>query len=985
MIEDKNIPEEKENKSTKSDDKPTPDPLVGAVNTYLSSFTVEGSEEEKAIAQANLGRVMSRDMHLVNGDYLTDDLKKANQEAWLNLSEATDKARNFYQKFDELNKLKLELENTDVSKFLFYSDDDKYNKKIEKYNTDSKSLQAERAMFDEVSNELIFLSQSLLTKDKSVNEIEFNINFDTYDLENGVEFRSNGSLAEFDQAKDRFASSVNKKTAMSYYSTDDYLNFNLGRINNDFKFKTSHIFSTILEKSFARLNAKTVSDIDVKNPANLESLVLGILNFTSKSTAKTSGVDLSAIKTELDNAGNLAEKNNIMLTHKDDLQKVMQNMQPVELRKLYESTSDLFNDPYYFKDNQQDFFYNNVPLEIKDIDQYETIISDMDKQAHVQYQSKVIVDYEAKLNYLSLPKDARPEDFKVPSPMESYELFMNKYFVENLYNEDGSKNSLDQIMKKFESEFNEEISLSRESFRNPDFSNLSFMETGYGGGRLQTAEDLINYEILQSDDKIRTVDDKKLQKELKRLQKKYEKSPLPDDIIYFAEKDDEGNLYYATEVVNRDDEGKVIDSRGGVPITNSTDVKRIQNSLRTKDEIEQLIEDDLREYEFRTAGEQAPGKAEDLIKNAAIDVFAAAQENMYTGEAGMDYEDQLKQKEFGFWDNFQLAWNIGTQTVITPKAWFDPAERNLLTASEIEKFGRSRYPQTEDLRRKNKTYLDVLTGSEDPGMGINNVRTSTYQVFTEINTGLQKELNNVKLESVFPNSPYAGKGGSGDFGTMNSASPFGGINMTQSIVKNYKDINMSKPNTEKTKAVNNLIEIFSNSLDDIVVVRGKLNYSGIKSKDRESSDEAFTSFKELFSSTNENVELNYYPVAVELGSSAYEITFNTKTATGFGKRTFTIYADSEKMAQSGDRFAEQEFVNTDYQALNVRGGWNFSNLDTPDVRNNKILIGDKNNITWNYEDRDGKKYTDTLPVKFNSQTTIDELGLYIKTMLELED
>lgn len=968
--------------------------LTPAVNAHFALYEFKGTEEEIAVQQLNLNKILARDKQLVSGKYLTEDLKTSNPKAYDYLLDATTRAKNFYLEYDKLIKekdyiekrkkiipYKRDLLNTQEEINIFNNEITELDKRINSYSSNWNSLFGEdasktsnKSLYDGIGD-IINLAEIDLSKDKSYNDINFAFDIDTYELLDGKTYRSRGSLDEFD-ILERSTMDVGLNTFKTKFSTFDELSANIQAVGETFKDDALPIFSKIFEKSFSRLNAKNVLDVDVQNPANLESLVLGIFNFTSASTAQISGVDLSSIKTELDNAGSVAEKNNIMLTYKSDLQKVMQNMQPAELQKLYESTENLFNNSFYFENNsQKDDFYNKLPTEIGNINEYNDFYEIIENQAAVQYRTEVNAIYQNTVeNIVNQNEDSEKLD-----PRDYYELFMTNYFANNLFT-DNKKNTLGEIMKMFEAEYKEEINDSKALMQNLDFKELRFIETGSGGGKFLTEEDLLNYETRELTRNVKTVDNKKIQKELKRLQKKYEKSPLPDNFVYLENKDADGNLYYDTEVVNRDSEGNVVDTKGGVPITNPKDVKRIQNSLRTKDEIEQLIENDLRNFEFNTSQEQAPGKAEDLIKNAAIDVFAAMELNMMRPsiEEG-DFDDDIQaahESSVGrqLWTG---AKSIGDIILAGPSTWINPEKQFDIFATKLmNDTSRAAFKNSETSQRAKILFVDLL---RDSGTGPDeyNIRNDIYAAWSGVTVGIQEQLSKVKVESVFPNSPYAGKDGSGDFGTTNQSSPGIGINSSEALIKNYTNINRNIPSAEKTKAVNKLLEIIEKNLKDVMVMPNEFDYTGLRFKNQKETEKSYEKFKSFINENTENLTLNYYPLASEKESSAYEFKA--------GDKTFTIYADTKQMIKSGDLFATKENSNPDYKILDIQRDYNFSKLDTEDFKKNMITIDQENNIIWNYTDVDGEKYTDTTGIKFNSTTTIQELESYIKTMLELED
>lgn len=932
---------------------------------------------------------ISRDKKLYSGEYLKDEnFKNAEPAAYEKIKTATEVTQKFFNDFSEqtkaLEKINREydyLQFKNKKGVLTQADLDAYDQLTKSFETtygniDLDSLNAER---DQIVTTLMNEVRDLLTTKenennekvgKSLTEINYMFDGDTYDLLDGSTYRSNLSLNEFDILEDVATSGVNARTAVDRYAAVDFLQSEVDLVSNDFVRKTIPSFKSILDKGLERLIKPQNEELDITNGRDMDIFIEGLFNFSIDSKK------VNEIKNKIESAENLNQKNKIIYDNKNELVSLLTDMTPTQLQKLYESTGDRFyNKNFYFEnDEQNNYFQNGVRIEIEDISQIKSVQSKIKDQAYVQLKSEYNNQNEAiKNEYLSAAygEDVPAENLYLTGE-KAVDITLKNFFANNLFDENtGQQRSLNELMTMFKTIHKEEIELAKEYFTNPDNN----YERGgmFGDGSFQlTPEEIINSDF---DDKTfglfsQIELSKTKQRELKRLQKKYRKNnKLLDDVEYIQMLDDDGNVYYETEMLTKDDNGNIIDSRGGIPITNPKDVKEISKALEEESDIRQKIMVELHGSLTREAIKQKELEFDDMMLSNAINVFAASEvyeDHNFKGSYEQDQLDRIdeleSEKELSWWDYAKAfikttAFSLELNPLkVAPEFAKDLAFRKSQKKLDID-------PLINDVKRKTKAFLNIQADSDEE---INSVRTLVYKAYSDLITDLDKQVSQVKTKTVFPNTlNYS------DERTMNKNSRGAGINIRESYVPNYTDIDLNNPNTEKTKMLNDLI-----SLTDVVnvtAIKGKVDYSGAKNKNNQETDQTINELNKALSkakTNNEKVSLQFYPTIVDANTNAYQINV--------GGNSYTIYSNKEDMISAGEQLQVRSVENTDYNLLQFAGEWSFPDIKAKGFRDNSVSINKDGSMDWNYIDAFGEKQTEKIPDSFNRTTTIDQLKYYIQ-------
>jgi hypothetical protein len=975
-------------KTTTEEVTPTPQPkdYTALVSNYY------GNEE-------NPNAIIQRDLNLVNGTYLNiEGLKERYPEAYSNLEEATKKARSFYDEFDNLNSLSSEIEA--IKKDLNVAPNTNSQEAINAYNAKVKEFQKKATVYNKrleyrsvLSKDDIYQSeiesyfagtQNLLSTKKSVkkgettslgyNEVEFGFDFDTYDLLPGSELRSRGSIQEFDLA-DKAVSSVGYTTNISQYGTFDFLNSTLDKTSDKVQADVKPMFISFLDKGLNRLGQDKKEEIDLVNPKNMDIFIGSLMNSMSDITKKSSGVNIDAIQKKLDGAENLAQKNRILITHSDDFKKVIESMTTTELQNLYNESNTTFNDKFYFTDaDQQAEFLNNTPTLFKDIEQTKEFINGISSQANKQNQLDINNQYQSLVEGIIFEGGSATN---IPEPIDAFGLVIRKYIANNIYDENtGANRSLDEIMSMFQEENSEDVRMYKDIISN-QATDSPTIKTGFGEMKMQSPTDILRGEFILGTERVKigAIDDKKVRKKLKQLQKKYEKTVLPEGVEYIPFVDGDGNTYYETERIGLDEQGNKISLGAGVPITNPKDVKRIKLALMSNDEIESEIQFELEKYTNKLRLENKELNAEDLISEQALKVWAASELNIEIDKP----KNESEPTDLSWWDAFKIGasstWDIAT----TPSSWFDSAAQNIIRAENISDFAFKKAGPTgiENAKRKSEIYLNVLSGSEEGG--VNNVRNEIYNAYADVTTGIQKQMSKVKVDTTYPTPTSLGPKqiyAENQDAVMNPFSSSAGSNIMQAPIKNYKDIDLNKSDAEKTKAVSKILEISAKSNSEVIA--GEFNYTGVRKKNPEQSKANYTALQEALDKAkaeNKKIEVNYYPYAMTLNNNAYEFKV--------GDQNFVIYANKEEMYKQGELIEQTEQANTDYRLIERKGGWDFSKLDNSEFKNNRVTLDKDRNIIWEYKDKNGESVQEKLPIPFGQSTSIDELEGTVKDFIYL--
>lgn len=206
---------------------------------------------------------------------------------------------------------------------------------------------------------------------------------------------------------------------------------------------------------------------------------------------------------------------------------------------------------------------------------------------------------------------------------------------------------------------------------------------------------------------------------------------------------------------------------------------------------------------------------------------------------------------------------------------------------------------------------------------------------------------------------------------MNKNGRAAGINIKESYVPNYTDIDLNNPNTEKTKMLNDLISL--TSVVNVTAIKGKVDYSGAKNKNNQETDQTINELNKALlkaKTDNKKVSLQFYPTIVDANTNAYQINV--------GEDSYTIYSNKKDMLSAGEQLQVRSVENTDYNLLQFAGEWSFPDIKAKGFRDNSVSINEDGSMDWNYIDAFGEKQMEKIPDSFDRTTTIDQLKYYIQ-------
>jgi hypothetical protein len=308
---------------------PTNEPTEPTNNIDAIDKVYAGYNQEEI---NNISTYISRDKKLYSGEYLKDEnFKNAEPLAYKKIEKATEVTQKFFNVFSEQTKA-LEKINREYDYLQFknkkgaltQADLDAYDQLTKNFETtygkiDLDSLNAER---DQIVTTLMYEVRDLLTTKenedkervgKSLTEINYMFDGDTYDLLDGSTYRSNLSLNEFDILEDVATSGVNARTAVDRYVAGDFLQSEVDLVSNDFVRKTIPSFKSILDKGLERLIKPQNEELDITNGRDMDIFIEGLFNFSIDSKK------VNEIKNKIESAENLNQKNKIIYDNKDEV------------------------------------------------------------------------------------------------------------------------------------------------------------------------------------------------------------------------------------------------------------------------------------------------------------------------------------------------------------------------------------------------------------------------------------------------------------------------------------------------------------------------------------------------------------------------------------------------------------------------------------------------------------------------------------------
>lgn len=933
---------------------------------------------------------LSRDEQLLNKSYLNDkDFQQAEPEAYEKIKLATEETEKFYTVFSNYSKdsefinRETNYINYKQEKNVLTQDDIiKYNELVENYKSNYSNLDINQIYKDKETKINLLMSEAdqfLRTKydetkkervGKNLADINYMFDYKNYDLLAGSDYRSTVSLNQFDIIPGKSTSDINLNEATTEYSSFDFLERQVDFVEKKFVNNAIPAFKSILTKGLDRLKNSKNEELDLTNGSDIDLLVSSIFAVSDSEKAKK-------LRNEVISYDTLDGKKYNLYTNKDKFNALIEEMTPTQLQKLYELTSKNFYDKnFYFENDEQiTYFQTNVSLDIEDINQTKLVQSKIKNQAYVQVLSDYNVKKEsAKEAYLaaSLDKEVVSEEYFLTGE-KAVDITLKDFFAKNLYDENTSQQrTLNELMLMFKEEHKEEIDIAKEYFLNPDNSYAKGGMFGEGSIKL-TPEEIINADF---DNKIFNFEfaeielSKTKQKELKRLQKKYKKNnTLLEDVEYISSIDADGKKYYETVIPIKDEEGNIIDSQLGIPITNPKDVKEINKALESEIEINQKIMIELHAILTRQGIRQKELDFDQIMLSNAINIFAASEiyGNIDFPEiierTSKDISELEDAKELSWWDYTKsFVWTLLVSD--NPMGFgFDKDAFNERLEYKKRQKKLNIDPVIEDKHRKAKTYLDIKAQSDND---IESIRPLVYKAYGDLLKDLDKALSITEIETVFPNTlSYSDKM------VTNKYSKTAGMNFTESYIPNYTDIDLNKPQTEKTSMLQNLIKLTKES--NVTVVKNKINYLGAETKNKKETQLTINNLNTALSKAkedNQKISLEFYPMIVDDKTSAYQINI--------GKESYTIYANKEEMRAAGEQLQIRSVKNIDYNLLQKTGEWFYPTLNREGFNKNRIIINKDLDIFWNYEDVDGKTIKEKIPGKFDNSITIDQLQNYIQ-------